>query len=494
MKKSLSLIAIHVLSLATAFPEAPIRPDALGYNNNFIRGGTWTDPDIVAAFKSLSPGNVRYPAGTLANYWDWRRGGIDTSLPDLPHGWKNTRAKTYGLRELKIACEATGATPVWVLNMLHSDLKEQLAMLREARDLDLPVTCVELGNEYYLQSPAYVARFPTAQDYAAEASRWSVAIKAEFPQAETAAVGAAVRRGDDARRTTWNAKVIPLLKGVDAVTFHIYQGSGLGNPDMLMEAAGLVKEDGPPKKGMWGTRNAQQVQWDVFQTDKGLRNMLSMPTARVAEMKELELLPPGTKAWITEYNLFDRTGPIRGTWAHGLVAAELALKLAGDERVALTCFHDTYGDPVFAAIFNNSKGFDGLLVEEPPPTVPNALTASGRALRLLGRAIHGMTLMEKLDFPYNPMLQGRIPYEALTGYTFSGPRGRSAAIINFSDKQMKIAQVNFPEWAENANATILSGDPRSYVTGPGSLEETTTTFSKSLALPPYSIVLLESDG
>ena len=338
-----------------------IAPDALGYNGNLLRGGSWNDPQLVEAFGSLEPGTIRYPAGTLANYWDWRRGGIDTATPDLPHGWERTNAKPYGIKELKTVYGATGAKPIFVLNMLTSTLEEQMALLRAAKEAELPVDYVELGNEYYLSSKAYVAKYPTAPDYAREANRWTAAIKAEFPDTKVSAVGAAVRASDDKRRKTWNGLVIPLLKGQDAISLHVYQGNGLGNTDKLMEAKGLVEDDTPKPRGMWGSKPSQQAQWQVLGTDEGLRNMLSMPFSRVKEMTELDLLPPGMSAWITEYNLFDRTGPVRGTWAHGLISAGLTLNMLGDERVGLLCFHDLYGSPQFAAIFSANAGFDSLL-------------------------------------------------------------------------------------------------------------------------------------
>ena len=470
-----------------------IAPNALGYNGNLLRGGSWNDPQLVKAFDSLEPGTLRYPAGTLANYWDWRRGGIDTATPDLPHGWEKTNAKPYGIKELKIVYQATGATPIFVLNMLTSTLEEQMALLRAAKEAELPVDYVELGNEYYLSSKAYVAKYPTAQDYAREANRWTAAIKAEFPDAKVSAVGAAVRPTDDKRRKTWNGLMIPLLKGEDAISLHVYQGNGLGNTDKLMEAKGLVAEDDdtPKPKGMWGSKPSQEAQWQVLGTDEGLRNMLSMPFSRANEMGELDLLPPGVSAWITEYNMFDRTGPVRGTWAHGLISAGLTLNMLRDERVQLMCFHDLYGAPQFAAIFGGDGGFDSLLTTEIPSVTPYGLTASGRSLQLVGRAMKGMTQMEALEFANNPEIKGRTTYNALFGRAFSGPKGRSALVINFSDKSFDLKADAFPDWAKGAATTMISGDPRSYVTGPDSLQEQTTMLGNKLSVPAYSVVLME---
>lgn len=51
-----------------------IPPDFFGYNGqNFINGvQTWGS--LSTRLPILQPGTLRYPGGTLGNWWDWKKG------------------------------------------------------------------------------------------------------------------------------------------------------------------------------------------------------------------------------------------------------------------------------------------------------------------------------------------------------------------------------------------------------------------------------------
>src|SRR5207248_10180294 len=127
-------------------------------------GVRWSNSSLLRALAELKPQTLRYPGGTVANYWDWRQGWFVRGA-QVPPNWYNLPPAPAPLEDFKQAIKASGATPVFVLNMLTSTLDAQLAMLRHARWLGLPVALVELGNEFYLNAPDYAAAFPTGQDY-----------------------------------------------------------------------------------------------------------------------------------------------------------------------------------------------------------------------------------------------------------------------------------------------------------------------------------------
>ena len=478
------------LSATISEKSHPIRPDALGFNGGFIRGGSWEDADLLKTFESLDAGHLRYPAGTVSNYWDWRTGWFRKDATKLPHGWGNAKPNPYKLEDLKIAVDATGATPLLVLNMLTSTLDDQMEMLRAARKLGLPVKTIELGNEYYLSSSDYVAKFPTAASYGEEANRWAAAIKAEFPDAKVGVAGAAVRPTDNARRKTWNEQLYPVLKNIDAISLHVYQGAAVGKQrSKQLEETGLEEDTeaktSKPKDGMWEADDIQESQWADFSTPAGLKRMLNGPAARFQGLKEVRNLPPNVDAWLTEYNLFDRVGPVRGTWAHGLFAALLPLNFLRSYRVQMLTYHDLYGGPVFSAIFAGDGGFDKLstkIAPEPPQGKQYALTAPGETQRLLGLAMKGATQVRDLEF-------AGAGKNTLTGDVFARKGGaRSAIVVNASEQSFSWSQTPF---AATAQVTQLSGDPRAYVTGPDSLTRVQRALGSEIVLPAYSITLIE---
>ncbi len=157
---------------ATLGTTHQIAPYFLGYNNVPTHSPSWTVPGVVDAAKKLKPGTLRYPGGTVANYWDW-----------------------------------------------------QLQMLGKAANMGLPVELVELGNEFYLSLPKeYIAKFPTGRDYGAMATDWIKAIRDQFPNAKIAAVGGIPISNpfSDPRKANWNQDLLQSLQGADALTMHPY--------------------------------------------------------------------------------------------------------------------------------------------------------------------------------------------------------------------------------------------------------------------------------
>jgi hypothetical protein len=60
-------------TLARQPREVP--PFFYGHNVNLTASGiSWHEPGLVEAVRCLSPGVLRYPGGTITNYWDWKTG------------------------------------------------------------------------------------------------------------------------------------------------------------------------------------------------------------------------------------------------------------------------------------------------------------------------------------------------------------------------------------------------------------------------------------
>ena len=110
--------------------------------------GSWTDSAYTAGVSTrLLPGFLRYPGGTVGNYWDWKTGWFltDVNWTASNVAWyANIEKRPYTLSDFVIGVRATGATPVLSLNMLTSNLSYQLAGLHAAAALGLNVSVVEL--------------------------------------------------------------------------------------------------------------------------------------------------------------------------------------------------------------------------------------------------------------------------------------------------------------------------------------------------------------
>ena len=186
-----------------------------------------------------------------------------------------------------------------------AQLDEQLQALQSAAGDGLPVKMVELGNELYQSGyistgpdgQDYAKRFPNAADYATQMNAWISALQVRSG-------GESRGGGDDAndvngispRRSTWNASVLPLLKGEDAVTIH----------DNLR----------------------------VFDASSSPAMVLAYPYLHFQKLKAHELAlfhSDQLPVWVTEFNLADQTqGHVfQGTWLHGMFVAAQALLFTG---------------------------------------------------------------------------------------------------------------------------------------------------------------------
>jgi hypothetical protein len=440
----------------TSAPAAArqIQPYFLGYSNVPIHSPSWENADAVRAAALMKPGTLRYPGGTVANYWDWRTGWF---LPGALGSFLNAPLSIYRLRELQIAVHATGAIPIYVLNMLTSDLSTQMEMLRAARSMGLPVELVELGNEFYLAKPDdYVAKFPTGADYGKMATSWIRAIRAEFPGVQIAAVGGVpADPSGDPRKANWTNDLLQHLQGADALTWHPYVSlqQGTISPDSSSSV-------GEQLHALTSSR------WQQFENGA-------------------QSLPADMKLWITEYNFVDASKQVFYRWIDGVYAVKMSLTFLEEARTQLACYYDMIGKTGNEVIFydQQAQGSGG------STPAPFALTAAGWAMRLLGDALGGMTSAQRLSFSAGSPTAGRTTLPLLQGWVFSDGRHRQAVLVNSGPTSVSWAVD--PAFAQGATFQQLAGDPFTRVTASDSLTARSGTPASQLALPAYSVTQLK---
>jgi hypothetical protein len=477
-------------SWAVSGAKRNVPADFLGYNCNLTRKGSWRDKELLGVLEQLSPGSIRYPAGTIANYWNWRTGWFKMKNgKSIFKKFGRVKKNPNTLEDLKIAVDKTGAEAIFVVNMLTSDLEEQLKMLRTAKAMGIPFSKVELGNEFYLNSKAYVKVFPTAQSYAKVCNQWCKAIKKEFPNVKIGIVGAAIRATDKGRRRTWNTELYKELKSGDAIIFHVYQGLGFKRQKQL-EGTGLVAPGKGKKrrKGVWGDEAEQKIQLARLNAKNGVQNVLKSALTRAGFFKEPETMPKGYESWVTEWSVFDRVGPGRGTWANGLFVAIMVAHFLDNPKVTATVYHSFAGNPMFCLYLSSENVYKRSIRGR--PCTPYSLSGSGYAMALFAKALKGAANVQKITFK-NIKDQIRAKkgrrYPAVFAYQFADKVGKGKLLVfNLTSKGRKIDTGNFAGIAFKQ----VFGDPRRLVCGPGDITVKTGTTAKKLQLPPYSMTLV----
>lgn len=467
--------------------QRPLNNDWFGYDmSTTVRGGTsCADPNLKSHLPALKAKLLRFPSGSFSNWYDWHEGWYIDS-PDLPV-WDQTLTKVPNkLEDFKGLLDVSGAGALINLNMLTSDLHDQIAMLKHADSIGIDLKYIELGEEFYLgdeeaDTSLVLGRYPTAASYGDTAAIWIDSLRKYFPDAKFAVQGI-FDKSIDPRKLTWNESVTSHVTNEDAMTFHYYYASAVGD-SAETDAEKLDVNYGDMPDMFYQPFKA----WDLFQ-DNGLAQ-----------------LPPGKEAWVTEYNLSDHIRPIHGTWASGLYTALHTMQMLQDERITHVNLHGVSGQAVFGALFYDTYGYNfGLLPgahyvgpATQPMTDAWGLTAYGNTMSMMGNALDGKMYASKMNFSPNPQVMviekgDTFYYDGLFGYFFSDASHSQAIILNLTDTVQKIkTTVMFPQggsyemrYADVIKLVAVASDVT--ITNKSSLPD-------NLNLKPYSITRISAN-
>jgi hypothetical protein len=408
----LNAAQMPVLQLDYAGETRAFSPQSYGFNTNILGGPAWQDPKFITMIEQFKPQLMRYPGGTVANYWDWRKGFVLDNLPDdTPLGLKNLKMKVSAtLDEFKVAAERIGFTPIFVLNMETSNLSYQMEMLHYAKAIGLEVKYIELGNEFYFQHTRNLRnKYPSGKVYAEESNRWAKKIKEDFPDALIAVHGLIDPRSDSERPKNrvmeeWNYSMKELVEEsiwIDAVALHIYIPNSIKTAEEMTSLEGIQKS--------------------LAQSYLGLE----------ALKQTMLKLPSNKQIWITEFNLMDEHQTLHSRWAHGLSVGIQLLSYLEMDEIDIILYHSLIGRSDFTAFF---KDPDGLYYGYPElKTKPWSLSATGIVLREI---FEGMSHAERFQamhvntFSYMNRTKGE-----MIAFTFWEEAKQQVVLINFSSRR-----------------------------------------------------------
>jgi len=486
--ESTNNIQPRVLNVSESSFSRPLGSEFMCFNINTLIVENLSETGFLNASKTLKPGVLRIPGGTVANYWDWKRGGLITqwdNLPSIPNQFKLPRVaayKTADVAQYLDLFKATGAKGMLVLNMLTSDLPDQLDYIREAISVGLPIEYIELGNELYEGKKNYVHQYPTPASYAETAKEWALAIKKEFPDLKVSVIGANPRIvnrkiKDKQRLTAWNPiNIDVVLPEVDAMTFHEYQ-------------RGRVRPSSRYSGGYFGSNSHGGNEQNVISDSQYAGVFKGQQTQSKTLLGSLmESYPEGKNIWITEFNMLPDQQPsyVTGRWVHGLYVASMTGAFLETPEINIVCNHVLIGNSDFGAIYADTD-FTGIPAIK-GTSVNNSsidtfsMTAVGHALGLFSSALEGGTEATRLSFTHPH--QGRTQ-QGLYGWLFSGEGVQNTIVMNVTDKPMKIQSSTLFNHA--ASYVQYFGKPNTLVKSAEDLSMVTGEAHESIHLEPYSI-------
>jgi len=321
--------ALEALTLRPAESPRPLPERLLGIQGvSAFYEDLLGDPRKVALTKELAPAWLRFPGGTVGNYYQWRTGRLEvTVLPDsstytrfmarVAQGTNRMHPQGVFVEDIAAFSRQIGAEIVLVPNLETSTIEEQAAWFKHLKEAGLAPNRIELGNEFWiamLMDPNVVAKFPDVASTMDLMERYQAAIKPFLPPdtvfaAQHAASGflttqaAAVRNPLLERMRKWDEE-LPDRPWYQALTVHFYPeideavGPGAsrdlyGRMDRIFPAMMARVDEGIsgtldgiegrfPNKQIWVTEwNANGVRFLFEQRDPGLTGLMIHLTARM---------------------------------------------------------------------------------------------------------------------------------------------------------------------------------------------------------------------
>lgn len=470
--------SLVVATLSNISRKLPL--DFIGFNANLIKGPSWSDTEFLNILKTFRPELIRFPGGTVANYWDWKNGWFMSDI-DLPKDFSQRKPLNESLEDFANAVNYVNAKPVFDLNMLTSDYQTQKQFLQKAQSLKLPIKYIELGNEFYLSDKNYVHKFPDGNQYALITNDWIDSLKRNFPNAQYAVVGNGTQDIGKVslhgkRRNNWNDDLLSSEKNADAITFHFYHDQMLKDQNLENQIAEFRSEKKNADTIISSTKllpaDLTKSIGDLFSNEQSLIDLSN---------KKINQLPQNLNIWITESNTTDRDNSMRlnGTWLQGLYVANLFMQMIMQPRIEMLLFHQVSSTANFGAIFNDTGAFNGF--ERPLQNKKFGISAAGHSMKLMMNAVNGMNSATELSLDDNN----------LNGILFSNEKSKSLLLLNLSNKAETINLDSLS--ITNVSGSQIAINPLETITGfENNIEKNISTENNSVKLPPYSLTVLST--
>ncbi|WP_422860756.1 hypothetical protein ACOKFD_07960 [Flagellimonas sp. S174] len=474
----------------------PVQEHLLGANANLISfNDPWNMEGLVEVTKKTEIRTLRYPGGTIGNYWDWDIGAIDRDVPDsLMIKWvveNDHRASPdrYTIESLARMYQQTGIVPVFMLNMLSKDLQHSVRNLKKAQSLGIPIKYIEMGNELYFNIPFPLLRYPTPEVYGETCQIWIDELKKEFPDASFAVVGTNMTR--HARQVDWNKRVLEKCKNADAITIHLYSPSGL---DGRLER----KKIAPGKEGLGAsgtaTRTApkeigERQKWEL-ELLKDKQAYSNMFTTASKNLKKIDgfYVPKAMDLWVTEFNIRDDNSVVLHSWAQTLILSKYLFKFL-ESDVELSSMHNLTGN-LFGMVHTDTLNYQQLKSQS-IKSMPYTLSSGGMVTKLFGDAMKGKVEGAVLNFDTVSMLTDDRgdQVENMKGYIFKHENEKTAIIANYDVTGQEIEFSTIPDFKGKMH--IYASSPSKPVIGLENILVDEVDFVDTIKLPPYSIAIIK---
>lgn len=209
---------------------APVNPGVFGINIGFaFKRELDKDSGFVQLLRELKPQSLRFPGGTVANYYHPNLPVYGYKKEEIPFGlgtlyMEQTRRDENILYNFIRLAKSVNAGVVYCANVYTGSTKEILFVISELKKNNIPIMGVELGNEFSLME--YRKKFPEAKVYIDKIKATAKAIRLKHPELRIVVIGGdGVAPNDNTARGKfmrgWNQD-LSKENFFDAYTWHPY--------------------------------------------------------------------------------------------------------------------------------------------------------------------------------------------------------------------------------------------------------------------------------
>ena len=232
--------------------SAQINHNLFGFctSNSFTYVNTYED-SFLSKVESLSPKVLRFPGGTIGNFYHpkgeaygfrvtdvekYYKGRFSSRVHTLIHAAKQKKHLTDYIEDFIILAKRYNSKVIVNANILSSDKDEIIYILNKFKSEGVEVIGVELGSE--LSNRAYKKHIKSVFDYIKIAKSYSLHIKSAFPNMKVGVVAAPIKSKMPNRIRNWNI-VLSKENFYDAIIHHSYHKVVDGEED----AGVMISED-----------------------------------------------------------------------------------------------------------------------------------------------------------------------------------------------------------------------------------------------------------
>ena len=385
--------------------KIPLRKELYGFNSNMMNGEAgYLDEDFVALTEILQPKTLRFPGGTVGNFYHWKTSGflenemgttLSTQLNKRNKGnFVKLRKKRGGkihFDDFMQLCTDLDITPIVVVNLWTGSPEESAEWVQYSKEKGYNITHWELGNEYYL--PHYANKYPIAKTYMKIAKEHAMAMKAVDPTIKLSVCASPVafhkegfliktaqRKWDEGLAKTTDSTASSWF---DAFSVHIYAYKAMKDVD-IEEMRGYL------------------FGWIHYDIDDG--------------MKYYEDLFPNKEMWVTEWNIANPANRVANTQLHAMYVGDFFLKLLSIPKVTHANFHviTGYGKgfPVFSQITPVSNRTFWKYGGEPESDYGNIIRRTVYyTFQLIGEAMSKSDTLFSVTMSNTPYIQGKVDFK-----------------------------------------------------------------------------------